>query len=316
LSGRILPVLCISVAVAIAGCDHATPGNWNSPNAEAQSLSVGNASGLTMQVAEEHAGPSLWISIPGEPSGQQAVFVLLPEHVTVRRHGTDQAEHLYLWRPGKAGQRFNWTRIGNALQWETEFASGIHFLARVSLEPDGVLYHYEFINRSDVDFDSVQAVTDPRMVSPLFHDVRLERTYIHTPNGFVLLASEMPERLTMPLDTWLPNRYRASFAWPVPSDRVQRQADGVTFFNASTKADLPVLVTSSVDHRWFMATFSRNPGNLWTNPELTCQHADPEIPLLRKSQGVVEEKMLLFQGVLDDVISKVRQQREGLKLGS
>src|SRR5260370_24934022 len=110
--------------------------------------------------------------------------------------------------------------MGKELQWQTEFAPGIDFRARVSHEPDGVVYHYEFINRSDVDFDSVQAVTDPRMLSPLLHDVRLERTYIHTANGFVLLASEMPERLTMPLDTWLPNGNRASFTWPVPSKRV------------------------------------------------------------------------------------------------
>src|SRR5260370_38537530 len=109
------------------------------------------------------------------------------------------------------------------------------------------------------------------MLSPLLLDVRLELTYIHTANGFVLLASEMPERLTMPLDTWLPNRYRASFAWPVPSDRVQKQDDGVTFFTASTKADLRVLVTSSVDQRCLMATFLRNPVNLRPNTAVTSQ---------------------------------------------
>jgi hypothetical protein len=65
-------------------------------------------------------------------------------------------------------------------------------MARVSLEPDGVLYHYEFVNRSEIDFDSVQAITDPRMLSALFHDVRLERTYVHDQQGFVLLAADMP----------------------------------------------------------------------------------------------------------------------------
>ena len=92
---------------------------------------------------------------------------------------------------------------------------------------------------SDVDFDSVQAITDPRMISPLFHDVRLERTYVHGKQGFGLLASDMPERLTMPLDQWLPNRYRISYAWPAEETRVQKQADGITFFNASNRADEP-----------------------------------------------------------------------------
>jgi hypothetical protein len=315
MSNYLRSAVCFLVLFAVVGCNRASLQNRNETNAEAQSLSVSNESGLTMRVAEEHAHPSVWISVAGEPSGEQAVFVLLPEHVTVRRHGTDQAEHVYLWRPGQAGPGYQWRRTGNAFEWETDFEPGIHFLARVTLEPDGVLYHYEFTNRSEVDFDMVQAVTDPRMLSAMFHDVRLERTYVHTAQGFVLLASEMPERLTMPLNTWLPNRYRVSFAWPVPSDRVQKQDDGVRFFNASMRADLPVLATSSTDQRWLMATFSHNPGNLWTNPELTCQHADPDTALLRKSQAVIEEKTLLFRGVLNDVVSKVRQQGAGLKMG-
>jgi hypothetical protein len=66
----------------------------------AQSLSVANVSALTIQVASEHADPSLWLSVPEEASGPNAVLVLLPEHVTVRRRGTNEAEHLYLWRAG------------------------------------------------------------------------------------------------------------------------------------------------------------------------------------------------------------------------
>jgi hypothetical protein len=305
-------VWCLLLAFVV-GCNHATSQSADSSLLTAQASSVTNASGLIIRVASEHTDPSLWLSVPDEVSGQDAVLVLLPEHVTVRRRGTNEAEHLYLWQPGPSGSRPNWRQVRNALQYEAEFAPDIHFLARVSLEPDGVLYHYEFVNRSNVNFGSVQAVTDPRMVSPLFHDVRLERTYVHDAKGFGLLASDIPERVTMPLDQWLPNRYRISYAWPAEETRVQKQADGITFLNASKRADEPVIATVSTDHRWIMATFSRNPGNLWTNPDLTCQHADPEITLPRHSKGVIEEKTLLFRGTLDDVVKKVQQQRAGLK---
>jgi len=266
-----------------------------------------------MRVAEEHSDPTLWLSTPSEPSGQDAVLVLVPEHVTVRRHGRTDADHLYLWRQGKHGASQNWVHAGNTLQYQTDLASGIRFLARVSLESDGILLHYEFANDSNLDFDSMQAVTDPRMLSPLFHDVRLERTYVHVAGGFVLLASEMPERVTMPLDQWLPNRYRISYSWPVEKARVQKQTDGVTLFNAGNRADQPVMATVSTDNQWFMATFSRTPGNLWTNPDLTCQHADPEISLPPHSKGVAEEKILLFRGTLNDVLRKVNEQRGVLK---
>jgi hypothetical protein len=264
-----------------------------------------------MQVAEEHADPALWVSIPDEPSGHDAVLILLPEHVTVRRHDANEGEHLYLWRSGQVGSRPSWVRAGNSLQYETDFPSGLHFLARASLEPDGILYHYEFVNGSETDFDLVQAITDPRMLSPVLHDVRLERTYVHRSQGFVLLASDTPERLTMPLRDWLPSRYRVSYTWPVDKTRIQT-VDRVTVYNASQRTDEPVIATVSTDHRWIMATFARNPGNLWTNPDLTCQHADQDISVARHYTGVIEEKMLLFPGTLDDVLSKVHEQRPKL----
>src|SRR6476660_10066969 len=134
------------------GCAHTAPSSTYSSQPTAQSLSVDNASGVTVRVATEHADPSVWLSVSDEASGQDAVLVLLPEHVTVRKRGTSEAEHLYLWRPGQSGSRPNWRQVRNMLQYEKEFAPGMHFLAQVSLESDGVLYHYEFVNHSDVDF--------------------------------------------------------------------------------------------------------------------------------------------------------------------
>jgi hypothetical protein len=189
----------------------------------------------------------------------------------------------------------------------------MHFLVRAHLQSDGVLLHYEFMNNSEVDFDSVQAVTDPRMVSLLFRDVRLERTYVHEQGRFALLASDMPQRVNMPISEWLPNRYRISYSWPVERELIQKQSDGITFFNARNRADEPFLATVSVDAKWIMATFSRNPGNLWTNPDLTCQHADPDILLPRHGRGVAEEKILLLRGSLEDVLSKIKVQRGDLK---
>jgi hypothetical protein len=308
---RSLYTLCACFALA-AGCNDGARTSAADSGPNIQIPSVANAAGLTMRVAEEHTAPALWVSIPGEPSGHDAVLILLPEHVTVRKHSTNEAEHLYLWRSGQTGPRPNWVRVGNGLQYETDFPPDIHFLVRASLEPDGVLYHYEFDNGSDIDFDSVQAITDPRMVSPILHDVRLERTYVHRSQAFVLLASDMPQRLVMSLRDWLPNRYRISYTWPVDKTRIQWQVDGITFYNASERTDEPVMATVSTDQRWIMATFSRNPGNLWTNPDLTCQHADPDIPVPRHKTGVIEEKTLLFPGTLDDVLTKVHEQRANL----
>ena len=102
---------------------------------------------------------------------------------------------------------------------------GIHLLARATLEDDGVRFRYDVRNNSRVAYHMIYAPTDPRLTS-IFHDMRLERTYVHHADGFDLLASETPRRLTLPLDEWLPARYLVSFTWPIPAQRIERRDDG------------------------------------------------------------------------------------------
>jgi hypothetical protein len=61
-----------------------------------------------------------------------------------------------------------------------------------------------------------------------------------------------------------------------------------------------------------MATFSYDPGNVWTNPELTCQHADPQISLHPGQTRGYELKTLVMRGTLEDVLAKVKRQRMSL----
>ncbi len=181
-------------------------------------------------------------------------------------------------------------------------------LARATLAPDGVLFHYELENKSDVDYDMITAITDPRMTG-IFHDVRLERTYVHRKSGFELLASDTPGRIAMPLSQWLPSRYMDSYTWAVPARLVERRADGITYYNASQLVDLPLIATLSTDGRWVAASFTKTTGNVWSNPELTCQHVDPARPLPAKGKVAWDVKILIFRGGLNQVLQKVRSQR-------
>ena len=270
-----------------------------------------NATGARLLIADENTQPALRIVLPGYPASDRAIEVLFPEHVTVRRQGSTDAEQLYLFRPGKQGEPPGWRQSRQSLEYETDFKGGIHMLARATLEEDGVRFHYEFLNRSNVSYDMIYAVTDPRLTS-IFHDVRLERTYVHHSDGFDLLASETPARLTMPLDRWLPARYLDSFTWPVPPQRVERRDDGITYYNKSRAVDQPFIATVSTDRKWIVASFTRTTGNVWSNPELTCQHVDPQTPLAAGQQAELEIKILIFQGSLDQALRKAMAQHNTL----
>ena len=268
-----------------------------------------HASGLRLLVDEENALPALRLVLPGKPISK-GILIIFPEHVTVRQHGRSEAVHLYLWRPGQQGNRPAWRRIGQALEYEMELKSNVHMLARATLESDGVRYHYEFVNRSGVDYDMIQAISDPRLFQSIFRDVRLERTYVHRKGGFELLASDMPARLTMPLNQWLPARYLDSYTWPVPPPEKRVVKDqGITYYNASRPVDKPFIATVSEDGKWIAATWNPRTGNVWTNPELTCQHADSEASLKAGGTANLEVKTFVFRGTLEQLLAKVQQDR-------
>jgi len=175
--------------------------------------SVRNSVGMQLRVAEENTYPTLRIVLPGHPTSDRAIEVIFPEHVTVRQRGRTDANQLVLFQPGQSGERPLWRRSERFLEYERNLPGAVHMLARATLEEDGVRFHFRLRNQSDMTYDLIWAPIDPRLTS-VFHDVRLERTYVHHAGGFELLASETPDRLTMPLDRWLPARYLASFTWP------------------------------------------------------------------------------------------------------
>jgi len=182
--------------------------------------------------------------------------------------------------------------------------------ARATLEEDGVRFYFKLSNQSKVPYDLIWAPLDPRLTKE-FHDVRLERTYVHHKTGFELLASETPGRLTMPLNRWLPARYLVSYTWPIPS--LVDVRDGITYYNKSRAVDAPFIATLSQDSLWVIASFTRNTGNVWSNPELTCQHVDPQAALSPGEETILETKILVVQGSIDEVFKMSMKQRDAMK---
>jgi len=277
----------------------------------AQPTIVRSQSGLQM-LAPVSTEPRLRIVLPDSATPDSSIEVLVPEHVTAVKQGSATAEQLYLFRPGAEPNAPAWRRKGPALEYQRTLPGPVLFTARATLENDGVRFLYEFANASAVVFSMITAVTDPRLTG-IFHDVRLERTYVHHQDGFDLLASEVPERLTMPLEKWLPARVLSSFTWPIPAERREAREGGLTHYNKSRAVDLPFIATRSSDGTWVVASVSRDAGNVWSNPELTCQHVDPQTPLQPGQRAAIEVKLLVLRGSLNDALEHAVRQRGSLK---
>src|SRR5215467_9350444 len=299
-------IIAISLLLAVSGFRKAID-----QVTATSSESVRNSVGMQLRVAEENTQPTLRIVLPGHPTSDRAIEVIFPEHVTIRPRGSTDSSQIYLFRPGQFGERPLWRQSERALEYEKSLPGAVHMLARATLEEDGVRFHFRLGNQSDKTYDLIWAPIDPRLTS-VFHDVRLDRTYVHHADGFDLLASETPSRLTMPLNQWLPARYLASFTWPIPLQRVERR-EGITYYNKSRAVDAPFIATLSQDGLWVVASFTRNTGNVWSNPELTCQHVDPPAALSPGEEAILETKILIVRGSLDDVFKMAMKQRDSLE---
>ena len=80
-----------------------------------------------------------------------------------------------------------------------------------------------------------------------------------------------------------------------PNKKVEKRDDGITYYNKSRAVDEPLIATFSNDRKWIVASFTRTTGNVWSNPELTCQHVDPEISLAVGASAAMEIKIWCFR---------------------
>ena len=58
---------------------------------------------------------------------------------------------------------------------------------------------------------------------------------------------------------------------------------------------------------------SHDTANVWSNPELTCQHVDETKTLSPGGKTSLEVKMLILRGSLDEVLKKVTAERNRLE---
>jgi hypothetical protein len=260
---------------------------------------VNKESGLRLIVVDKKF-PLLKILIPGQTANERGIEVEFPEHITGVNTQTKNVERFYLITAGNRNKRSLplWKVTDTSVIYECKVNNTIKLTAEARLWHDGVSYTYHITNNSTNTYENLQAPTCVKMYSA-FSDTLLERTYVHHTDGFDLLASETPERLTMGIDKWLPCRYLVPYTWPVNANRMEKDEDGITRYHKSRKVDRSMIATVSHDQQWVAATYTKTTGNVWTNPERTCHHVDPVMTVKPGETGRLWLKTVIMKGPLD-----------------
>ena len=239
---------------------------------------ITNTAGLRLVVDADNARPVLRVLLPGKAESDRSIEVIFPEHVSGRRHAQADVEQLYLFRPGSSGARPAWRQQGQAVV--------LRHGARGSRADDGsgdprgrrrpvslrVPQSLHRLLRRDLRRHRPAAdIEFPR---------RPSRTHLRASRRWVRACSVQKRRPVSRCRSRIGCRLdiSSSFTWPVPSQRVERRGDGISYYNKSRAVDEPFIATVSADGAWVVASVARDVGNVWSNPELTCQHVDPAGP--------------------------------------
>jgi hypothetical protein len=251
--------------------------------------------------------PLLKVLLPGQPEDERCIEIEFPEHVTGINKQSAKVEHVYLVTRAEENRRTlpTWKANGDTLVYETMLNNSINLVAHAILNKEGLSYFYRLTNHSAITYENIQAVTCVKLYS-VFADTMLERTYVHHPDGFDLLASETPARLTMSMRQWLPCRYLVPYTWAVSPVRKEKGEDAITRYHKSRKVDMPFIATISRDQKWIAATYTKETVNVWTNPERTCQHADPAVNLMPGETKELKLKTFIIKGSLEKLLGVIK----------
>jgi len=276
----------------------------------ADELSVTNPQGVSIVPYGNQSIPAISVSLPGRGK-EVAAVVEMPEHAWRKKTKSEEPEWFYRMYTNEARLKGTpkWTREKNTLAYRMTLPLGVALNAMATLDADGLDIEYQIVNPDNVAFTEVQAPTCIKLYHP-FTDVFLERTYVHHADGLDLLASETPERLAKNAEEWLPCRYivRCAADAAPPTQRVERQPDGITVYRKLRAADAPFLATESSPKGWVAATHSLNSADVWTNPARTCHHADSGAPLGAQGMAQLSLKLYLLPGGVKDAWNRVSER--------
>ena len=104
------------------------------------------------------------IVVPDGREAERSSKILFPEHVTVRAHGQDQQKHLYIFRPGRGATFAAVEEGGKALEYARDLGE-IQVVARATLVDDGIVFRYDFANRSAIDYDMILSGVKKRLAA-------------------------------------------------------------------------------------------------------------------------------------------------------
>lgn len=184
------------------------------------------------------------------------------------------------------GLSVKWTGDAQDLSFVMAFDNRMKLRSRAHVDGSRVVLSHELQNTTETDFAQSKIWSCVQLVtSPPLSDLLMERTGVLVEGRFRLFRALVPgfkpyakeqavnQRFTGYLKGHVPTgpNPRISPHPGLPDDRTK----DVYFWHAPKPVDCGAIATVSADGKWSVATVGEGAPSAWSNPGISCLHADP-----------------------------------------
>ena len=240
--------------------------------------------------------PALLVHLERDGESQGRLRVRFPEGIDATR--ADDGRHLKFYQdirspawPAKLecepeALPVEWTGDEADTGYVMRLNNGMALTARATVEGAKVVMAYELENGTDIDMASCIiwscVLLQP---APPIADNPMERTGVLSGGAFKLFRELIPHFEPFPRDQaeyqrfagyvegMIPQHDNPNIV-PHPGFPDDRTKDNY-FWRSPEPIDLGAIGTVSADGEWSVATVGEGVHSVWTNPGISCQHADP-----------------------------------------
>jgi len=203
-----------------------------------------------------------------------------------------------------------WEGNDKKLSYEMKFDNGMVLNASARVEGTKVIMSHRLTNGTELDLKDVKMWNCVQNVFlENINDPKMERTSTITSGKYELFKNMIPasreytDKVKPELQRFLGFRDLNSRGFKdcphviphpgFPDDPAQR----IYFWESDKAIDLPIIATMSKDGQWGVATMSSLAPGVWSNPGISCQHADRAYPLCKAGETIeIVNQVVVFEG--------------------
>ncbi len=305
--------LLLTALAAVAGCTSAQ---------EVTEEKLVSDINVTIEGTDFHGNgfPALKIHINRKGVNEGSCFVRFPEMIEASEVKTDSFMKFYQDNRDPAwpvdleceplGLPVKWQGDDKSLSYELKFDNGMVLNSSARVEGTKVIMSHKLTNGTDMDLKDVKMWNCVQNVFlENINDPKMERTSTITAGEYELFKNMIPaskeytDKVKPELQRFLGFKDLNSRSFKecphvIPHPGFPDDPDQRIYFWESDKAiDVPIIATMSKDGQWGVATMSSQAPGVWSNPGISCQHADRAYPLCKAGETIdIVNQVVVFEG--------------------